>query len=309
MAIMAVCSALLAAGGVAAAGWGRSAFTPPHGPWSRRGRDGPPLCLVRRPGSGRRGHRRRTGDRGRRASRHAAAGRHWRGRCAGTAHRGRSDRRRISVDGTIGFILFNGIFGGIVFSWPYLIMRRFLPPGPLGGAAYGLGLLVVAGTTLDPLRPENPDFDIVGPGWVAVVAFSALAVAFGVALSAVMARLSQWLPLITADRRVLVRYLGPAAVSALAFPVTAALAVTCIVTMVATRFRPLVDVVQIPPLGPRRTGCHTRSDRGHPAPRRLEPGRHRHAVTTASWVSMVGGRWPGRLPRQPAAFLRRRGSR
>lgn len=151
---------------------------------------------------------------------------------------------RISVDGTIGFILFNGIFGGIVFSWPYLIMRRFLPPGPLGGAAFGLGLLVVLGTTIDPLRPENPDFDIVGPGWVAVVAFSALAVAFGVALSAVMARLSQWLPLVTADRRVLVRYLGPAAVSALAFPVTAALAVTCIVTMVATRFRPLVNVVQ-----------------------------------------------------------------
>jgi hypothetical protein len=151
---------------------------------------------------------------------------------------------RISLDGTIGFVLFNGVFGGIVFSGPYLILRRFLPPGRLGGVAFGLGLLVVLGTTLDPLRPENRDFDIVGPGWLAVAVFSALAVAFGVALAAVMARLSQWLPLLRADRRVLVRYLGPAAVSAVAFPITAALAITCVVTVVASRFRPLVDVVR-----------------------------------------------------------------
>ncbi|HKY75554.1 MAG TPA: hypothetical protein VJS45_05410, partial [Acidimicrobiia bacterium] len=106
------------------------------------------------------------------------------------------------------------------------------------------GLLVVLGTTLNPLRPENPDFDIVGPGWLAVVVFSALAIAFGLTLAAVMARLSQWLPLLAGERRVLVRYLGPAAVAALAFPVTAALAIGCIVTIVATRFRPVVDVVR-----------------------------------------------------------------
>jgi hypothetical protein len=114
----------------------------------------------------------------------------------------------------------------------------------LGGAVFGLGLLVVLGTTLDPLRRENPDFDIVGPGWLAVVVFTALALVFGVVLAAVMARLSQWLPLLTADRRVLVRYLGPAVVSALAFPITATLAVTCIVAMIATRFRPVVDAVR-----------------------------------------------------------------
>lgn len=245
MAIMVVCSALLAAGLAMAAGWRDSAFTPPPVAVERTVEEtarrfawyaalaltGGVIAGVLVIGAG-----------GRLAMRLLAV-------TAGDGAQGQLTEAdeivgRISVDGTIGFILFNGIFGGIVFSWPYLIMRRFLPPGPLGGAAFGLGLLVVLGTTIDPLRPENPDFDIVGPGWVAVVAFSALAVAFGVALSAVMARLSQWLPLVTADRRVLVRYLGPAAVSALAFPVTAALAVTCIVTMVATRFRPLVNVVQ-----------------------------------------------------------------
>ena len=245
MAITVVCSALLAAGLAMAAGWRGRAFTPPPGAvglsaeeTARRFAWYAALALAAGVIAG----VLVIGAGGRLAMRLLAV-------TAGDAAQGRITEAdqivgEITADGTIGFVIFNGIFGGIVFSGPYLILRRFLPPGPLGGAAYGLGLLVVLGTTLDPLRPENPDFDIVGPGWAAVVVFSALAVAFGVALSAVMARLSQWLPLIAADRRVLVRYLGPAAVSALAFPVTAALAITCIVTMAATRFRPLVDVVQ-----------------------------------------------------------------
>jgi hypothetical protein len=245
MALMVVCGALLAAGVAMAVGWGGRAFTPPpvgveltaeetarrFAWYAALALAGGVIAGVLVIGAG-----------GRLAMRLLAV-------TAGDGAQGQITEAdeivgRISVDGTIGFILFNGIFGGIVFSGPYLILRRFLPPGRLGGAAFGLGLLVVLGTTLDPLRPENRDFDIVGPGWLAVVVFSALAVAFGVTLAAVMARLSQWLPLITAQRRVLVRYLGPAAVSALAFPVTAALAVTCIVTMIATRFRPLVEAVR-----------------------------------------------------------------
>jgi hypothetical protein len=245
MAIMVVCGALLAAGVAMGVGWGGRAFTPPPESAELTAEEaarrfawyaalalaGGVIAGVLVIGAG-----------GRLAMRLLAV-------TAGDAAQGRVTEAeeivgRITVDGTIGFILFNGIFGGIVFSGPYLILRRFLPPGRLGGAAYGLGLLVVLGTTLDPLRRDNPDFDIVGPGWLAVVVFGALAIAFGVTLAAVMARLSQWLPLLTGERRVIVRYLGPAAVSALAFPVTAALAVTCIVTMVATRFRPVVDAVQ-----------------------------------------------------------------
>jgi hypothetical protein len=151
---------------------------------------------------------------------------------------------RITVDGTVGFVLFNGIFGGILAAALYLVVRRFLPPGRLGGAAFGLGLLIVLGTTIDPLRRENPDFDVVGPGWLAVVVFGAMAVVFGVTLAAVLARLSEWLPLLTMDRRVLVRYAAPAAVAAPAFPVTVALVAGCIVVVAVTRFRPLVDAVR-----------------------------------------------------------------
>ena len=245
MAIIVVCGLLLAAGVAMAASWGGHAFTPPPDGveltaeetarrfawYAALGLAGGVIAGVLVIGAG-----------GRLAMRLLAV-------TAGDGAQGRVTEAeeivgQISVEGTIGFILFNGIFGGVVFSGPYLILRRFLPPGRLGGAAYGLGLLVVLGTTLDPLRPENPDFDIVGPGWLAVVVFSVLAIAFGLTLAAVMARLSQWLPLIRADRRVLLRYLGPAAVAALAIPITAALAIGCIVTMVATRIRPLVDIVR-----------------------------------------------------------------
>lgn len=245
MAVMVVCGALLAAGVAMAVGWGGRAFTPPPVGGELTGEEaarrfawyaalalaGGVIAGILVIGAG-----------GRLAMRLLAV-------TAGDGAQGRITEAeeivgRITVDGTIGFVLFNGILGGIVFSGPYLILRRFLPPGRLGGAAFGFGLLVVLGTTLDPLRPENRDFDIVGPGWLAVAVFGALAVVFGVTVAALMARLSQWLPLITAERRVLVRYLGPAAVAALAFPVAAALAVTCIVTMMATRFRPLVDAVR-----------------------------------------------------------------
>ena len=64
------------------------------------------------------------------------------------------------------------------------------------------------------------------------------------ALAGVVARLSRWLPLMTGRRRVLLRYLGPAVVSALAIPITATLAITCLGAMAATRYRPLVDAVR-----------------------------------------------------------------
>lgn len=147
---------------------------------------------------------------------------------------------KITVDGTIGFILFNGIFGGVVAAAVYLMIRRLLPEGRLGGVAFGMGLLIVLGTTMDPLRAKNPDFDLVGPGWLAVVIFTLLAVAYGVALAAISARLSSWLPLPSVQRPVLARYAFPAAVAAVGFSVTAALAVVGAAVVAATRWRPLI---------------------------------------------------------------------
>lgn len=168
---------------------------------------------------------------------------------AGDAAQGRTTEAKevvgqITVDGTIGFVLFTGIFGGVIAATLFLLVRRFLPAGRLGGVAFGLGLLVVLGTTVDPLRKQNPDFDIVGPGLVAVLVFTALAVGLGLAIEGLTARVSTWLPLLSTERRVLVRYAAPAALALLAFPVNAVLALVCLVVVLVTRWRPLVSAVR-----------------------------------------------------------------
>lgn len=152
----------------------------------------------------------------------------------------------ITVDGTIGFVVFNGIFGGLIGAVLFLMVRRFLPLGPWSGVAFGLALLVIFGATIDPLRAENPDFDIVGPGWLSVVVFTAMAIAFGLAVRGMAARLSGWLPPLTADRRVLLRYAPSFLLAAIAFSVTAILAVACVVVVAVTRWPPAVEAVRSP---------------------------------------------------------------
>ena len=152
----------------------------------------------------------------------------------------------ITVDGTIGFVTFNGIIGGVAGAVVYLVGRRFLPGGRAGGIVYGLALLAVFGATIDPLRRDNPDFDLVGPGWLSVLVFTAIAVAFGLTLAAMAARLSTWLPLPSTEGRTLVRYLPAAALAALGFSVTAIAAVVGAVVVLVTRWRPLVAAVRSP---------------------------------------------------------------
>ena len=43
----------------------------------------------------------------------------------------------ITLNGTTGFVIFNGVFSGVTFGALYLVVRRFLRAGPLGGVAYG----------------------------------------------------------------------------------------------------------------------------------------------------------------------------
>ena len=108
---------------------------------------------------------------------------------------------RVTVGGTLGFVFFIGLLSGGAAAVVWFALRRFLPARWAGGVLFGAGLLVVFGTRMDPLRPDNEDFDIVGPWWLAIATFAALALAFGLSLAAYSARFSRWLPLVGRDRR------------------------------------------------------------------------------------------------------------
>jgi len=101
---------------------------------------------------------------------------------------------KINVDGTIGLIIFGGILPGLLSGAIYVVVRRWLPGGVLGGVTFGALHLVLAATRIDPLRPGNPDFDLVGPGWLAVLTFGLAAIFHGMAVVAIANRYSHAIP-------------------------------------------------------------------------------------------------------------------
>ena len=113
----------------------------------------------------------------------------------------------ITVGGTIGFIVFGGLFAGLVCSVFYLLLRKWLPRGLVGALVLGALVLVTLGSRVEPLRSNNPDFDLVTPSWLAVSIFAALAFLHAIVVVAVMARISQSLPLLSARRSVVFAYL------------------------------------------------------------------------------------------------------
>jgi hypothetical protein len=113
----------------------------------------------------------------------------------------------ITVGGTIGFIVFGGLFAGLVSSVIYLLLRKWLPNGLVGGLVLGGLLLVTLGSRVEPLRSNNPDFDLVAPTWLAVSVFVALAFLHALLSVAVMARISRSLPLLAPRRTVVLAYL------------------------------------------------------------------------------------------------------
>jgi hypothetical protein len=161
---------------------------------------------------------------------------------------------RITVDGTIGFVVFTGLFVGLPSAAGYLLLRRWLPAGRAAGLAYGALLLVVAGTRLEPLRRGNPDFDLVGPGWVSVVAFTALVVFHGALVVALAGRFSRAVPLLAAQPRAIAVYApllllalpGPFVALVLIIVGIAVVLVSRIPAMVAAwRSRPVVAVGRV----------------------------------------------------------------
>jgi hypothetical protein len=154
---------------------------------------------------------------------------------------------RIEVDGTIGLYIFGGLLPGLLSGAIYVLVRRFLWSGRLGGVVFGLLHLVIAATRLDPLRPDNPDFDLVGPGWLAVTSFGLACVLHGMAVVAIANRYSTGLPPQAGTNAAWIRVLMPLCVPALfvLIPiVAAALVVGLAVTIAVTRIVPAVRAAQ-----------------------------------------------------------------
>lgn len=146
---------------------------------------------------------------------------------------------RISVGGTLGFVIFTALFFGTASGGAYLLLRRWLPAGRAGGLAFGGLLLLLAGTRLEPLREGNVDFDLVGPGWVSVVAFSALVLFHGMLVAALAGRASRTVPLLAREPRAIAAH-APLLLLAPLAAVVVLLALLGVIVVLATRFRPLV---------------------------------------------------------------------
>ena len=101
---------------------------------------------------------------------------------------------QIDFSGTLGLYLFGGILPGLLSGGVYVLTRRWLPAGRAGGVVFGLFHLALLATRIDPLRPDNEDFALVGPGWLSVVTYGLTAILHGMAVAAFANRYSAWFP-------------------------------------------------------------------------------------------------------------------
>jgi hypothetical protein len=142
----------------------------------------------------------------------------------------------ITFEGTIGYLVFGALPFAFASTALYLLAAPWLPRGRLAGPTFGLAVFIVAAPFIDPLRADNVDFDIVGPGWLAVLVFAALAVVQGAFLSAFSGRLSRSLPLMT--RTDWPDTVLPLLLAVVLFPLGALLVVGALVTFALPRLLP-----------------------------------------------------------------------
>jgi len=248
MAMMLACGVLVLVGVAAVVRWAGVSLQPPGDPGEREDSPSPGLvasrylwyvtvAVVSGIGSG----LLIAGAGGRLAMRLLAA-------TAGSAAQGRETEAeeivgRITTGGSISFIIFTGLFFGLATGALYLLIRPWLPSGRLGGLAYGMLLLVVAAPRIDPLRADNADFAIVGPGWVAVLVFTALVVVHGMLVAALAGRYSHALPLPSVKRRALVAYL-PLLLLIPVAPLALIVAAAGLVVVGLSRAEPVVRAVR-----------------------------------------------------------------
>ena len=96
---------------------------------------------------------------------------------------------QVTVEGTISLVTFVGVTSGALSACVYALAGSLLPRGRAGGVTLGLFLLVLVGAQVDPLRADNIDFNLVGPDWLSLLGFAAVAVFQGMLMWALAGRL------------------------------------------------------------------------------------------------------------------------
>ena len=101
----------------------------------------------------------------------------------------------ISFGGTLGLIVFVGVFAGIVGAALYVVFRPWLSwAGPWRGVAFGIVLFAVGSATSDVMNPDNFDFVILGNEVLIVAMIVALFVGFGALIDPLAGWLDRRLP-------------------------------------------------------------------------------------------------------------------
>lgn len=143
---------------------------------------------------------------------------------------------RISVVGTIAYLVFGALPSAFASAGLYLLVEPWLPRGRLAGPTFGAVLLVTISPFVDPLRADNFDFSLVGPGWLSVLLFGALALLQGALLAALAGRLSRSLPLMS--RRNWPATAAPLIPAVVLFPIGVVLSAAALVAAAFPRLLP-----------------------------------------------------------------------
>ncbi len=102
----------------------------------------------------------------------------------------------ITVDGTVGLLIFAGALPGIAGGWLYVLVRRWLPgPQVWHGLLFGTLLLMALGVVI--INNGNRDFTQLGSPAVNVAMFALLFVLFGVLVAPITGALDQRLPTVS----------------------------------------------------------------------------------------------------------------
>lgn len=118
----------------------------------------------------------------------------------------------VTIGGSLGLIIFIGIFTGAAGAAFYVIARPWLEwAGRYRGLVFGVFLFGVTSATSDVLNPDNPDFFFLGNHALVVAMAAALFIGYGLSIELLVRRLEGTVPVASSRRALIGRSLFVAA--------------------------------------------------------------------------------------------------